>query len=96
MRGKKPQAWGTQYDKRASFNFWALTRLWGMCKCHGMPVEVRGQPEELVRTPRCGFWELNTDCQAWQQLSFPAEPAHWPTKLINMPDIFWANFHAFL
>lgn len=55
-----------------------------------MPVAVRGQLGELVLDPpQCGIEHRLSGLAA---VSLPAELARWPTKLINMPDIFWANF----
>lgn len=36
---------------------------------YGEQVEGRGQPSM--------FWELNSGCQTWQQVSSPVKPSHW-------------------
>lgn len=45
--------------------------------CYHASVEIRGQPVGVGSPlPLCMFQELNSGCQAWQQVPLPAEPSH--------------------
>ena len=49
-------------------------------KCHGICVEVRGQPVEigsLIATMKV-LMESNPGHHTWQQTPLPAESHHWP------------------
>lgn len=54
--------------------------------CYGMPLAVRGPLGELVLAL------VEHRLSGLAAVSLPTELARWPTKLINTPDIFWANF----
>lgn len=54
---------------------------------HSMCVEVRAQVSGVGSLLPCVLWTLNSNCQAWQQLTLPAEPAL-PPKLILLIHIF--------
>lgn len=69
---------------------------------HGMYVEVREQLVGFVGVgfffPPCGFWGLNSSCEAWQQASLPIESSPWPLKrrvaaLILFPVVISLTIH---
>lgn len=52
-------------------------------------VKTRGQLEKVssLLLP-CRSWELNSDCQAWQEASLPAEPLTGPGSS------FYHSYHS--
>lgn len=50
-----------------------------MCCGKHVEVNLKGQLEGIGSLPRpCGFLELNTGYQDWQQVPLPSEPSCYP------------------
>lgn len=64
-----------QATKKKYIEFVVLKLLFILCVCMWVWVgEVTGQLLGSLLPP-CGFWGLNLDLQAWQEVPLPAEPS---------------------
>lgn len=53
-----------------------------MAQPASMHVEIKGQFSGIgSHLPLCRCQELNSGCQAWQQVPLPAEPSHGPSTV---------------